>query len=125
MSLLLSTVPVAHTRPALNPLWEDTCSKFAQAKVLVRPGSTGGIDRQLHLPGIELQNSISTLCHDSGRLLHSKGAIAEVLNQGAFFFLRKQSSPVIPANFLRILLYPFAYLVELAYYLSILTHHPC
>ncbi|XP_002271312.2 squamosa promoter-binding-like protein 2 isoform X1 [Vitis vinifera] len=82
MSLVLSSVPIVHTRPAVNPSWEGTCSKFTQTKGLVRPGNTGGIDRQLHLPGSELQNGISTLCHDSSRLLHSKGAIAEVLNQG-------------------------------------------
>nr|CAN77427.1 hypothetical protein VITISV_001736 [Vitis vinifera] len=81
MSLVLSSVPIVHTRPAVNPSWEGTCSKFTQTKGLVRPGNTGGIDRQLHLPGSELQNGISTLCHDSSRLLHSKGAIAEVLNQ--------------------------------------------
>lgn len=87
MSLVLSSVPIVHTRPAVNPSWEGTCSKFTQTKGLVRPGNTGGIDRQLHLPGSELQNGISTLCHDSSRLLHSKGAIAEVLNQGMFSFL--------------------------------------
>uniref|UniRef100_A0A5B7ADI6 Putative squamosa promoter-binding-like protein 2 isoform X1 n=1 Tax=Davidia involucrata TaxID=16924 RepID=A0A5B7ADI6_DAVIN len=84
ISFELNNVPVVHTRPAGNPTWESTCSsKFTLTKgCLLKPEKAGSIDGQPHLSGNELPPAISTLSHDSNRLLPCKGATAEVFNQG-------------------------------------------
>lgn len=85
MNLGLNRVPLVHTRPAADITWEDSCNfKLAQAKGSCLRSTRGeGIDGHLHLPGVELPSTISTLrCHDFDKLLSFKGATAEVLNQG-------------------------------------------
>ncbi|XP_050276190.1 squamosa promoter-binding-like protein 2 [Quercus robur] len=83
MSLVFNKGPLAYPRSA-GFTWEDMCSsKINQTKEYpLKPAKARDSDIQLHLPSNELPRSINTLCHDSSRLLPSKGTIAEALNPG-------------------------------------------
>ncbi|XP_022776332.1 squamosa promoter-binding-like protein 2 [Durio zibethinus] len=85
MSFVWNKVPFLHNaRPNENFTWEGTFdSKSSQMKGYT-PTKAGNVNGQLQLPGNQLLNSITMRCHDSNRLLPSKGKhnTAEVLNQG-------------------------------------------
>ncbi|XP_008809089.1 squamosa promoter-binding-like protein 12 [Phoenix dactylifera] len=84
MNLLLSQVPFDHTQSITSSIWEDSvgfaCTQIKESQL--KSTKAGGIDRQLHLPGSELLNNISTLHHDLDKLFPFKGTTAEVLSQG-------------------------------------------
>nr|AXB72467.1 squamosa-promoter binding-like protein [Betula platyphylla] len=84
MSLVFDRVPLVYSRAAANLTWEDICNaKFTQTKEHpVKPVKARDTDMPLHFPSNEMPSIITTLCHDSGMLLPSKGTIAEVPNPG-------------------------------------------
>lgn len=85
MSLVFNKGPLAYSRAA-GFTWEDIhSSKINQTKEYpLKAAKARDSDIQLHLPSNEMPRSINTLCHDSSRLLPSKGTIAEALNPGLF-----------------------------------------
>lgn len=84
MGLVFDRVPFVYSRAAGSFTWEDmSSSKFTQTKEYSpKPAKARDSNIQLHFPSNEMPSSISTLCHDSSRLLPSKDTIAEVLNSG-------------------------------------------
>lgn len=65
MSHVWDKAPLVHSRPSANLTWESTStSKFTITKEYVaKPVEIGGGDRRLHLPGIDLTNSIAIQHH--------------------------------------------------------------
>ena len=84
MSLVFNKGPLAYSRSAGFTWGDDICSsKINQTKEYpLKPAKARDSDIQLNLPSNEMPRSINTLCHDSSRLLPSKGTIAEALNPG-------------------------------------------
>ncbi|KAI9398349.1 hypothetical protein POPTR_003G172600v4 [Populus trichocarpa] len=92
MSHVWDKAPLVHSRPNANLTWESTStSKFTITKeYIAKPAEIGGSDRRLHLPGIDLTNSIAIQHHHkSNGFLPSKakGTAGEVLNQGLDYSL--------------------------------------
>ena len=101
MSHVWDKAPLVHSRPNANLTWESTStSKFTITKeYIAKPAEIGGSDRRLHLPGIDLTNSIAIQHHHkSNGFLPSKakGTAGEVLNQGLFcLHFEKQASQLL------------------------------
>lgn len=81
LSFVLNNVPVVHARPAASNTWDSTCSsKYPLTKL--KAERDGGIDGQPHFLGTQLPHAVGIPNHAFSRLLPSKGARVEVLNQG-------------------------------------------
>ncbi|XWS69269.1 hypothetical protein CRYUN_Cryun04dG0164300 [Craigia yunnanensis] len=89
MSFVWNKVPFLHNaRPNDNFTWEGTFDSKSSEMKGYTPTKVGIVNGQLQLPGNQLLNSITMQCHDSNRVLPTKGKhnTAEVLNQGLFCF---------------------------------------
>lgn len=85
MSFLLNNSPLVHSRTPANSAWDSACnSKFTLTKGYpLKSNGDGGIDEQLHMPGIKLPQAINMQNAASG-LLASKNSTSVVLNPGLF-----------------------------------------
>ncbi|CAA3029994.1 squamosa promoter-binding 12 [Olea europaea subsp. europaea] len=79
MNFFLNNAPLVHSRTATNSASGSTCSsKFTLTEVFpLKPDKAGGLDGQVHMPGIQPAHTISM--HDN--LLN--GSTSEVLNPGS------------------------------------------
>ncbi|KAK8512767.1 hypothetical protein V6N13_090482 [Hibiscus sabdariffa] len=83
MSFVWNKVPV-NARPNDDFAWEGTLESKPFEIKGYNPTKVENVNRQQHLPGNQLLNSITMRCHDSNGYLPSKGkqSTADVLNQG-------------------------------------------
>nr|AUT77177.1 squamosa promoter-binding-like protein 2 [Fraxinus mandshurica] len=78
MDFFLNNAPMIHSRTATNSACGSTCSsKFTLTEVFPsKPDKAGGLDGQVHMPGIQPPHTMSI--HDNV----SNGSTSEVLNPG-------------------------------------------